>query len=387
MKIIDKDIIIVGAGIAGLFTALSLPEDINIAILCKGGIEENDSYLAQGGICVQNGEDDFDSFVKDTLEAGHNENDIEAVKTMVRESVDVISDLINYGVEFDKDENGNLEYTREGGHSKKRILHFKDETGSEIIRKLLKKIYKKKNVVFYPWTMMTDLEIHDAKCFGVIANEVFGNNEVLFRAKHTVLATGGIGGLFRHSTNFRQLTGDAISIALSKGIETINLDYIQIHPTAFYEETDERRFLISEAMRGEGAILLNKDGKRFTDELLTRDKLTEKINEQIKKDGRDYVMLSAVNLGEKKIKEHFPNIYKYCLEKGYDITKEPIPVSPAQHYFMGGIKVDLDAKTSVENLFAVGETACTGVHGKNRLASNSLLEALVFAKRMTKVVS
>ena len=204
------------------------------------------------------------------------------------------------------------------------------------------------------------------------------------QADYTVLATGGIGGLFKHSTNYRHLTGDAIALAVKYGIKLQHIDYIQIHPTTLYSKKDGREFLISESVRGEGAILLNAKGERFVNELLPRDVVAGAIFEEMKKEGSEHVWLSLAPIPEEEIKTHFPNIYQHCLEEGYDVTKEPIPVVPSQHYFMGGIDVDSNSKTSMSRLYAVGETACNGVHGRNRLASNSLLESLVFAKRAAK---
>jgi L-aspartate oxidase len=206
-------------------------------------------------------------------------------------------------------------------------------------------------------------------------------------AKDVVLATGGIGGLFAHSTNFRHITGDSFALALRHNIELENINYIQIHPTTLYEENLTRKFLISESVRGEGAILLNKDGERFVDELLPRDVVTEAIRKQMEIDGRPYVMLSLRHIDKEEILRHFPNIYRHCLEIGYDITKDDIPVTPAQHYLMGGIRTDTYGRTSVKNLYAVGETACNGVHGANRLASNSLLESLVFSERAGWIIT
>ena len=206
-------------------------------------------------------------------------------------------------------------------------------------------------------------------------------------ADYTVLATGGIGGLFEHSTNYRHLTGDALALALKYGIRLQHIDYIQIHPTTLYTKKNGREFLISESVRGEGAILLNNKRKRFVNELLPRDIVTNAINEEIKKENGEHVWLSLENIPTKKIKTHFPNIYQHCLNEGYDITKEPIPVVPSQHYFMGGIDVDCNSKTSMRHLYAVGETSCNGVHGRNRLASNSLLESLVFSKRAAEHIS
>ena len=227
---------------------------------------------------------------------------------------------------------------------------------------------------------MTDLITVGNKCLGIHATTK-NNGELDIYAKDTILASGGIGGLYKHSTNFPHLTGDSIELAKKYNIEVEHLDYVQIHPTTLYSDKSGRRFLISESVRGEGAVLLDKNGRRFVDELLPRDILTKKIHEQMKKDGTNYVMLSMAPIPKETILKHFPHIYEHCLENGFDVTKECIPVVPAQHYFMGGIKVNTDSHTSMNNLYAVGETACNGVHGKNRLASNSLLESMIFAKR------
>ncbi len=379
------DILIVGSGAAGLFCALNLPRDKKIMIITKDDMENSDSYLAQGGICVLKSEEDYDSYYEDTMKAGHYENRKESVDIMIRSSRKVIDDLILYGVDFEND-HGSLIFTREGGHSTPRILFHEDITGREITGKLLAAVKKLKNVTIYEHTTMVDLIVEENICFGAVVAD--GDEEIsLIRADYTVLASGGLGGLYEHSTNFSHMTGDALAIAIEKRIELENIDYIQIHPTTLYSTKPGRRFLISESVRGEGAVLLNKEGKRFVDELLPRDVLTEKVYEQMEKDGMPYVRLSLAPISEEEIKGHFPNIYKRCLEEGYDVTKEPIPVVPAQHYFMGGIWVDSDSKTSMKQLFAVGETSCNGVHGANRLASNSLLESFVFAKRAARRIA
>lgn len=379
------DILIVGSGAAGLFCALNLPRDKKIMIITKDDMENSDSYLAQGGICVLKSEEDYDSYYEDTMKAGHYENRKESVDIMIRSSRKVIDDLILYGVDFEND-HGSLIFTREGGHSTPRILFHEDITGREITGKLLAAVKKLKNVTIYEHTTMVDLIVEENICFGAVVAD--RDEEIsLIRADYTVLASGGLGGLYEHSTNFSHMTGDALAIAIEKRIELENIDYIQIHPTTLYSTKPGRRFLISESVRGEGAVLLNKEGKRFVDELLPRDVLTEKVYEQMEKDGMPYVRLSLAPISEEEIKGHFPNIYKRCLEEGYDVTKEPIPVVPAQHYFMGGIWVDSDSKTSVKQLFAVGETSCNGVHGANRLASNSLLESFVFAKRAARRIA
>ncbi len=375
------DIIIVGSGCSGLYCALHLPRDKEITVITKSKVERSDSYLAQGGICVLRDDADFDAFFEDTLRAGHYENDRESVEIMIRSSRDVIDDLMEYGVEFSKDEDGQLNYTREGAHSQSRILFHRDITGKEITEKLLREAQKRKNITILEQTAMLDIIQKDGECFGIVAAFPDGSIEAVY-ADYTVLACGGIGGLFRHTTNFRHLTGDAVAVALKNGVETMNLDYIQIHPTTLYSKDEgERSFLISESVRGEGAKLYDKDMNRFVDELLPRDALSAAIKEQMQKDGTEFVHEDLSVISEEELEEHFPNIMRHCLEQGYDVRKECIPVVPAQHYFMGGIKVDHNSSTSMKRLFAIGETACNGVHGKNRLASNSLLESLVFAKR------
>ena len=232
---------------------------------------------------------------------------------------------------------------------------------------------------------MTDILVKDGKCAGILASGPDGE-EIRIHADYTIFATGGIGGRYRHSTNFPHLTGDAIDISKKHGIRLEHLDYVQIHPTTLYSEKPGRRFLISESVRGEGAVLLDKNMNRFVNELLPRDVVTKAIKEQMEKDGTDHVWLSMKNIEKETIMKHFPNIYSHCLKEGYDVTRECIPVVPAQHYFMGGIWVDSDSRTSMDRLFAVGETSCNGVHGANRLASNSLLESLVFAERAARKI-
>ena len=379
------DILIVGCGAAGLYCALHLPKDKEIVILSKDDVENSDSYLAQGGICVLKSEEDYESYFEDTMKAGHYENRKESVDIMIRSSRKVIDDLILYGVDFEND-HGSLIFTREGGHSTPRILFHEDATGKEITSRLLRAVESLENVTVCPHTTMIDLLTENITCLGAVVAEKDGT-VVPVRADYTVLACGGLGGLYEHTTNFKHITGDALAIALKHGIELENIDYIQIHPTTLYSPKPGRRFLISESVRGEGAVLLNKDGERFVDELLPRDVLTEKVYEQMKKDDMPYVRLSLAPIPEEEIRGHFPNIYQRCLEEGYDVTREPIPVVPAQHYFMGGIWVDLDSRTSMRQLYAVGETSCNGVHGANRLASNSLLESLVFAGRAARNIA
>ena len=376
------DIVIVGTGVSGLYCALNLPRDKKIVMVTKADDDKSDSFLAQGGICVLKDENDYDSYFEDTMRAGHYENNKESVDIMIRSSRDVINDLVGYGVRFEK-ENGEFVYTKEGAHSTSRILFHEDITGKEITSHLLTAVKELDNVTIIENFTMVDIIEENNECFGIIGYGKDGKY-IDIQADFTVFATGGIGGLYKHSTNYRHLTGDSLAIALNHNIKLQNIDYIQIHPTTLYSTKKGRRFLISESVRGEGAVLFNSHMERFVDELLPRDVVAKAIQEEMKKDNKPYVWLSMKPIPTEMIKSHFPNIYKHCLEEGYDVTKECIPVVPSQHYFMGGIDVDKYSKTSKDRLYAVGETACNGVHGKNRLASNSLLESLVFAKRAAK---
>lgn len=378
-KMLKTDVVIVGCGVAGLYCALNLPENKNIVLVSKKIASKSDSFLAQGGICVLRDENDYDSFFEDTMHAGHYENNKESVDIMIRSSREVIEDLVSFGVRFEKD-GEKFVYTREGAHSRPRILFHEDETGKEITSHLLEKARSRNNITLIENYTMVDIITDGSACYGIIGHGSDGKYSSI-RADYTVFATGGIGGLFEHSTNYRHLTGDALAIALKYGIKLKNIDYIQIHPTTLYTKDDGREFLISESVRGEGAILLNSKGERFVDELLPRDVVAAAIFKEMEKEGTAHVWLSLKPIPEDEIKTHFPHIYQHCLDEGYDVTKESIPVVPSQHYFMGGIDVDRYSKTSMDRLYAVGETACNGVHGKNRLASNSLLESLVFAKR------
>ena len=381
---IKTDVVIVGTGVGGAFSALNLPEDKKILMITKSDLESSDSFLAQGGICVLRDDEDYEGYFEDTMRAGHYENRKETVDIMIRSSQEIIHDLIEYGVDFAK-KDGNLAFTREGAHSRPRILFHEDITGKEITSKLLMHVKKRKNVQIHEYTTMTDIIVKNGKCAGILAKTADGE-EMKIYAQDTIFASGGIGGCYKHSTNFPHLTGDALDISKKHGIRLEHLDYVQIHPTTLYSKEPGRRFLISESVRGEGAVLYNKNGERFVNELLPRDVVTKAIKAQMEKDGTNHVWLSMEHIDKETILNHFPNIYQRCLEEGYDVLKEWIPVVPAQHYFMGGIWVDSDSKTSMDHLYAVGETSCNGVHGANRLASNSLLESLVFAKRAARKI-
>lgn len=373
------DVLIVGSGVAGLYTALNLREDLEIIMVSKKSVNLCNSSLAQGGIAVARGKEDFQSFIEDTLKAGKYENNIDSVRVLVEESMDNINKLIDLGANFEKDENGVL-FTKEGAHEINRIVYHKDITGKHVEDILLENVKRRKNIKIIEECEMVDIYHRDNRCIGALFNKE-GENLSIY-AKVVILATGGIGGLFKKSTNERIITGDSIGVAIRNNIEIKDLSYIQIHPTAFFsKKSEEKRFLISESVRGEGGKLINCNGERFVDELLPRDIVSKKIYEEMKKTNSHNVFLDVSFMEKSFLQKRFPNIYNKCLDEGIDISKEPIPVAPAQHYFMGGIKVDLNGKTSMENLYAFGETSCTGVHGANRLASNSLLEALVFSRR------
>ena len=400
------DVVIAGCGVAGLYAALNLPTSMDVVMLSKGAVDECDSMLAQGGICVLPEGQDYEAFFEDTLRAGHYENRRESVDVMIRSSRSVINDLIALGTDFERRCDGSLDFTREGAHSRPRIAYHADITGKEITTRLLAAVRRLPNVRILEHVAMVDILERDGRCEGVVAIPVseegsvvpadeLGGDEVAargeggqasghvfeIRAANTIWATGGIGGVYDHSTNFPQLTGDACYIATKHGVRLEHLDYVQIHPTGLFSERPGRIFLISESCRGEGAVLLNAAGERFTDELQPRDVVAAAITEQMKRDGAEHEWLSFEPVPREVVTGHFANIRQRCLEDGRDILDEPIPVVPTQHYFMGGVWVDRDSATSMPGLYAAGETSCNGVHGKNRLASNSLLESLVFARR------
>lgn len=377
----DYDVIIVGTGVAGLNAALHLPRDKKILIICKGAAEESDSCLAQGGICRLQGEDDYAGYFDDTMRAGHGENNPAAVECMIRNSIEVTDGLIELGVRFARNADGSLAVTREGGHSRNRILFHEDCTGKEITSKLMQAVLSLENVEIVKNATMLDLIAGEKECFGLVIRDGNSGETRFIRSDYTILASGGIGGVFDKSTNFRLLTGDGVAVCLKRGIAVDNVNYIQIHPTTLYSEKKGRSFLISESVRGEGAHLLDKNFKRFTDELQPRDVVTAEIFRQMEKDGTPFVWLDMRPIPEEELKSHFPMIVQRCAEEGIDVFKECVPVVPAQHYFMGGIRSDLNGRTTMNRLYAVGETCCNGVHGANRLASNSLLESLLFAER------
>lgn len=399
------DVVIAGCGVAGLYAALNLPSDMRVVMLSKGAVDECDSMLAQGGICVLPEAADYDAFFEDTMRAGHYENRRESVDIMIRSSRSVINDLVALGTDFDRAEGGSLAFTREGAHSRPRIAFHADVTGKEITESLLAAVKRLPNVTVLEHVAAVDLIVDDHTCAGVIAVPVTegasiatveelrgeqGERDVRpegvgepfeIRARDVLLATGGIGGVYQHSTNFPQLTGDACFLANEYGVSQEHLDYVQIHPTGLYSEKPGRTFLISESCRGEGAVLLNQAGERFTDELQPRDVVARAIQDQMRDEDAEYEWLSFDPVDREIVRTHFANIREHCKTEGRDILEEPIPVVPTQHYFMGGVWVDRDSATTMPHLYVAGEAACNGVHGRNRLASNSLLESLVFARR------
>ena len=293
-EFIKTDTVIVGSGVAGLFAALCLPENNKILVITKENLDECDSFLAQGGVCVLKSFDDFTCYFEDTMKAGHYENNPEAVKVMIESSPDIIKTLVELGVEFDVGENGSFDYTREGAHRQKRILHHKDETGKEITATLLSIAMQRENITIVTKTTMVDLIEKNNECYGIVCEDEYGEKGAIL-ARDIILATGGIGGLFKNSTNYPHITGDSFALSLKHGIELQDMNYIQIHPTTLYSKKGGMRFLISESVRGEGAILLNENGERFTDELQPRDVVTNAIVEEMKKFGVDHVYLTPLD--------------------------------------------------------------------------------------------
>ncbi|MCK5779639.1 MAG: L-aspartate oxidase [Psychrilyobacter sp.] len=382
----NYDVIICGSGIAGIYTALNLDKKLKIAIITNSELKNCNTYLAQGGITTVMGESDKKAFIKDTLYAGGNENNLETVKLIAEESERNIAELVEMGVPFNRDKDGKLLYTREAAHSKRRILYSDDQTGKYIFLTLLKKLEERVNVDIFEEVEILDLLVTPTEVYGILAHD---KEKKVFEICGTkvVLATGGIGGLFKNSTNRRNLKGIGIALAKKHGIKIADVGAIQFHPTAFYDPKSERRFLISESLRGEGAKLRDLDGNRFIDELLPRDVVAAGIEKNKKKSSSPFVYLDATHLDHDFMKNRFVGIYNNLLKNGIDITKDLIPVTTSQHYFMGGIQVDMDGKTDLKNLYACGEVAFTGFHGKNRLASNSLLEGLIFGKRVAESIN
>ena len=399
------DYLVIGSGIAGMSFALKVAEKgKSVALICKAGLQEANTYFAQGGIAsVTNLKvDNFDKHIEDTMIAGDWISDRKAVEKVVREAPSQIRELIKWGVQFDKNANNEFDLHKEGGHSEFRILHHKDNTGAEIQDSLIKAVQEQPNITvftnFYAVEIITQHHLGiivtrytpGIKCFGAyVLNEATGEVDT-FLSRITVMATGGCEAVYRHTTNPLVATGDGIAMVYRAKGAVKDMEFIQFHPTALYHPGDRPSFLITEAMRGYGAVLRTLDGKEFMQKydprlsLAPRDIVARAIDNEMKQRGEDHVYLDVTHKDPEETKRHFPNIYKKCLSLGIDITKDYIPVAPAAHYLCGGIKVDLDGQSSIRRLYAIGECSCTGLHGGNRLASNSLIEAVVYADAAAK---
>lgn len=392
IEVLDKDVIIIGSGIAGVYTALEIPESYKVGIITKERLNISNSVLAQGGIAVSLDEknDSPALHFKDTLFAGAGLCDQKSVWVLVEEAADNIRKLCKLGVNFDKS-GQELSLTREGAHSVNRIIHSGDTTGKEVCDKLIAVAQKKENISIYERFFAVDLIVESDKCCGVIVYDEQQEKIKIFRANAVVVATGGFGQIYSHTTNPEVATGDGVGMCLRVGAEAMDMEFIQFHPTVLYHPKD-KSFLISEAVRGEGAQLKNEKGERFMHkyhelgELAPRDVVSRAIFEEMSISGTKNVFLDITFQGREHLEERFPNIFKTCLDYGIDMSKDYIPVAPAEHYCMGGIKTDVDGQTNIGGLFACGEVACTGIHGANRLASNSLLEGLVFGRKIARKI-
>lgn len=390
----QTDIAIVGSGIAGLSFAIKMAElrpDLEISVFSKERSDSGNTQKAQGGIAVvlDKKQDSFSSHFEDTIKAGKGYNDPDTVKMVVEQAPDRLAELLQWGSNFDQAANGEFDLALEGGHSFNRILHKQDFTGREIQTKLLAKIASFPNIHLFSHYFVTDLLMKPRKsnptCMGIRALDLKKNALSEIRSKATLMATGGSGMLFGNTTNPPVATADGIAMAFNAGAEIADMNFIQFHPTALYEKNPEALFLISEAVRGFGAYVVNKAGRRFLfdhdprGELATRDIISAAILKELSASGDKCIFLDCRHLDQEKFAAHFPTIVGYCRKKGICVKTDLIPVIPAAHYQCGGIKVDSHGQTSVKNLFASGECSCTGLHGSNRLASNSLLEALVYS--------
>jgi L-aspartate oxidase len=392
-----SDFLVVGSGIAGLFFALKAAELGTVTIIAKGRVEETGTAMAQGGIAsVTSTEDSFASHIKDTIVAGAGLCHPDVVKLCVNEAPARIAELISYGVHFDKlskSKNGPYSLHREGGHSQKRILHSFDQTGLAIQKALLDKAKENPNIKIYDHQMAIDLildrklnpqKVGSPRCLGAYVLNCLNKKVHTFLAHYTVLATGGAGRVYLYTSNWEGSTGDGIAIARRAGARVANMEFLQFHPTCLYHP-QARNFLITEALRGEGGELVLEDRKPFMQKyhrlgsLAPRDIVARAIDAEMKRTGKPCVFLDLSSIKASQLKKKFPGVYQGCLKFGIDITKEPIPVVPAAHYICGGILTNQNGETDIERLFAIGETACSGLHGANRLASNSLMEATVFA--------
>ena len=393
MKFTEYDVIIVGSGVSGLYAALNLDSSMQILMLSKRELTLCNSALAQGGVAavMDTSNDNYELHIKDTLIAGGYKNDIDNVRILVEQGPKDVKNLLNYGVDFDRKSDGSIDLTLEGGHCRHRIAHHKDSTGFEIVTSLIEGVKKLPNVTILENSHLLGLT---KRGDSFLADVLYEGKHSYYTTKVTVLATGGIGRVYDYTTNSAIATGDGIQFAYNMGAEIKHLSYIQFHPTAFADRENRECFLVSEAVRGEGAYLLNCHKERFMHkyeperkELAPRDVVSKDMLKEQKETGSDEFFLDISYKDPEFVKNRFPMIYKKVLEKGYDMTKEPIPIYPCQHYLMGGIAVNGHGATTVEGLYAAGECAHTGVHGINRLASNSLLEALVFSRLIAEDIN
>lgn len=397
------DFLVIGSGIAGISYALKAAPYGKVALLCKTTLDESNTSYAQGGIAsVMYEPDNFEKHIQDTLIAGDGHCNLEAVEKVIREAPAQIEELLRWGVDFDKREDGLFDLHREGGHSEHRILHHKDNTGFEIQQSLVREVRNHKNIEIFEHSfaieILTQHHLGDVvtqhtpgvECYGAYVLDEQSNHIHTFLSKITLLATGGIGSVYSTTTNPAISTGDGIAMVHRARGVIQDMEFVQFHPTALYHPGERPTYLITEAIRGYGAVLRCKDGREFMQKydergsLAPRDIVARAIDNEMKIRGHEFVYLDVTHKDPEETKLHFPNIYKKCLELGIDITKDMIPVSPTQHYLCGGIVVDLNGKTSIGQLYAAGECSCTGLHGANRLASNSLLEAIVYADAAVK---
>lgn len=395
---IKTDFLIIGSGIAGLTYALKVAKEGSVILITKSNEDESNTKYAQGGIAaVMYSPDSYEKHIKDTLVCGDGLCNEEVVRMVITESTERVSELAEWGAKFDKTPEGEYELAREGGHSEHRILHHKDNTGFEIERALLAQVHSHKNIKIYDHHFAVDIitqhhlgeEVNSRtsgiKCFGAyILNTNTGEVDTVL-SKVTLMASGGAGHVYSTTTNPTIATGDGIAMVYRAKGKVENMEFMQFHPTSLYNPGEHPSFLITEAMRGHGGILKTQDGKEFMHKydkrksLAPRDIVARAIDNEMKIRGEDFVYLDCTHLDAKDLREHFPNIYEKCLSLDIDITRQMIPVVPAAHYLCGGIKVDMKGRSSIGNLYAIGECSCTGLHGANRLASNSLLEAVVYA--------